>query len=110
MVVADDRTGALATAGACADVGFEALVVPYEHDSAPGAECVVIDLESRHLSTGAAAARARAVDPGAVHKIDSSLRGNWAHELVARRGEGGPHVPGRDRARGWTPGRGRRGP
>lgn len=84
MVVADDRTGALETAGACADVGFEALVVPYEHDSAPGAECVVIDLESRHLSTGAAAARARAVDPGAVHKIDSSLRGNWAHELVAR--------------------------
>jgi uncharacterized protein YgbK (DUF1537 family) len=85
IVVADDRTGALETAGACADAGFEALVVPYERYSAPGAECVVVDLESRHLPSEVAAARARTAPSSAVHKIDSSLRGNWAHELVARR-------------------------
>jgi uncharacterized protein YgbK (DUF1537 family) len=85
-VVADDRSGALETAGACADAGFEALVVPYEHESLPDAECVVVDLASRHLPSEVAKTRAAVAPTGAAQKIDSSLRGNWAHELVARHG------------------------
>ena len=46
----------------------------------------VVDLESRHLSSQQAASRAAAfkVSGPAAHKIDSTLRGNWARELVAR--------------------------
>ncbi len=85
-VVADDRTGALETAGACADVGFESVVVPYRDDVVLRADCVVVDLASRHLPSDEAALRARSAPAAAAHKIDSSLRGNWAHELVARHG------------------------
>jgi uncharacterized protein YgbK (DUF1537 family) len=83
-VVADDRTGALETAGACADVGFASIVVPDRHRLVPGADCVVVDLGSRHMASRDAVARARSAPATAAHKIDSSLRGNWAHELVAR--------------------------
>ena len=93
VVVADDRTGALETAGACADLGCEAVVVPF----GPGAErtvarCVVIDLGSRHLPGTEAAKRAAAAPDDAAHKIDSTLRGNWAHELVGRRRASGRRV------------------
>jgi uncharacterized protein YgbK (DUF1537 family) len=46
----------------------------------------VVDLESRHLSSQQAASRAAAlaVTGPVAHKIDSTLRGNWARELVAR--------------------------
>ena len=91
-VFADDRTGALETAGACADVGFEAIVVAHDGDAAPHVECVVVDLASRHLPSDLAAARASVAPGGAAHKIDSSLRGNWAHELVARHAAGGMPV------------------
>ena len=49
---------------------------------------VVVDLGSRHLSEVEARARAAAVEgvPARrrAHKIDSALRGNWAHEVAAR--------------------------
>jgi uncharacterized protein YgbK (DUF1537 family) len=46
----------------------------------------VVDLGSRHLSPPAAAERAAGLPTGVpvAHKIDSTLRGNWARELVAR--------------------------
>ena len=87
IVVADDRTGALETAGACADAGFEALVVPYEHDSAPGRGVCRRGPGVAPPAVRGCQGPCRTSRPtGAAHKIDSSLRGNWAHELVARHG------------------------
>lgn len=89
LIAADDRTGALEVAGACARAGRPVAVVAgievSAHVPVPG----VVDLGTRHLSSSAAAARAVAVDgiAGAMvhaHKIDSTLRGNWASELAAR--------------------------
>ena len=85
VVAADDRTGALEIAAEMAVVvGAPASVVV----GAPlGAACVV-DLGSRALPAGAAAAAAAQVDAvragWTAHKIDSTLRGNWAVELAAR--------------------------
>ena len=87
-VVADDRTGALEVAAALADrgsggaSGVTVTVWPAQMDG----EVCVVDLESRHLSSQQAASRAAAltVSGPAAHKIDSTLRGNWARELVAR--------------------------
>jgi D-threonate/D-erythronate kinase len=84
VIAADDRTGALETAGACADLGCDAVVVPHGIDTPLERGCVVVDLASRHLSPLDAGARAASIGPSAAHKIDSTLRGNWAHELVAR--------------------------
>ena len=84
VVAADDRTGALETAGACADLGCDSVVAPHGIDIARERGCVVVDLASRHLSPLEAGARAAVISAGAAHKIDSTLRGNWAHELVAR--------------------------
>jgi uncharacterized protein YgbK (DUF1537 family) len=89
-VAADDRTGALEVAAALADRGaggdggVPVTVWPGE-SSAPVA---VIDLATRHLDPAAAAGRAAELPSvGALaHKIDSTLRGNWAVELVARHG------------------------
>ena len=49
------------------------------------AECVVVDLRSRHVPPLEARRRAIALasDVRQVHKIDSTLRGNWAAELSA---------------------------
>ncbi len=98
-VLADDRTGALETAGACAEAGWEAVVVSVHGDALP-AEVVVTDLGSRHLdpasaaavATDAAAGTGRATRAAAfAHKIDSTLRGNWAAELLAlHRADGRP--------------------
>ena len=87
-VAADDRTGALEVAAALADRGaggVEGVGVTIWPEQSAGDVCVV-DLESRHLSAQQAASRAaglKVVGP-AAHKIDSTLRGNWARELVAR--------------------------
>ncbi len=92
VIAADDRTGALETAGACADRGCDAIVVPHGVDIDHERGCVVVDLASRHLSPLEAGARAASISPGAAHKIDSTLRGNWAHELVARQRTTGRRV------------------
>ena len=93
-VAADDRTGALEVAAALADrgaggaAGVTVTVWPEQSgwpEQSDVAVCVV-DLGTRHLSSQQAAARAaQLVMTGPVaHKIDSTLRGNWARELVAR--------------------------
>lgn len=99
-VTADDTTGALETAAACADLGLRATVSGAGAGVASGAvgstdgstdgvraDVTVIDLRSRHLEPLHARARLAAfvrrraaLD---VHKIDSTLRGNWAAEVGA---------------------------
>jgi uncharacterized protein YgbK (DUF1537 family) len=73
---------ALADRGAGGSAGVGVTIWP---EQSSGDVCVV-DLESRHLSSQQAATRAAAlvVAGPAAHKIDSTLRGNWARELVAR--------------------------
>jgi uncharacterized protein YgbK (DUF1537 family) len=84
VVIADDSTGATEAGAACADAGWMVEVVPFSAASS-GAECVVIDLRSRHVPPLEARRRAVALLPEVrhVHKIDSTLRGNWAAELTA---------------------------
>lgn len=90
LIAADDRTGALETAGALAHYG--AGVVPtltsLDDMSGVATRAAVVDLATRHMAADQASDRAMAVDSiGAdryAHKIDSTLRGNWASELVAR--------------------------
>lgn len=94
LVAADDRSGALEVAAGIADAVGPVPVVPWvgaTSDTEWGgfdATAVVVDLGSRHLDPATAAGRA--VEVGArrsgrhAHKIDSTLRGNWSHELVAR--------------------------
>ncbi len=57
---------------------------------------VVVDLATRHVVSDMAATRAVGVDAVDAdrygHKIDSSLRGNWASELMARHAETGRPV------------------
>ncbi|MBK5333324.1 MAG: hypothetical protein JJD93_15210, partial [Ilumatobacteraceae bacterium] len=88
MVTADDSTGATEAAAACADAGLTVHVVPFgivadAHLRADG--CVVVDLRSRHVTATEARRRITATTTAAhrVHKIDSTLRGNWADELAA---------------------------
>ncbi len=85
-VAADDRTGALETAAALADRGGAPVPVAVWPDLPPSTGSSVIDLWSRHVSAEEAAARAITLQPDArpAHKIDSTLRGNWAAELAAR--------------------------
>jgi uncharacterized protein YgbK (DUF1537 family) len=84
VVTADDSTGATEAGAACADAGWAVEVVPFGV-AATSADCVVVDLRSRHVAPGLARRRMRAVTTAArrVHKIDSTLRGNWADELSA---------------------------
>lgn len=88
VVTADDSSGATEAAAACADAGFDVDVVPFgvpspAVSSAQG--CVVVDLRSRHLPPGEARRRMVATTTSAhrMHKIDSTLRGNWAAEISA---------------------------
>jgi uncharacterized protein YgbK (DUF1537 family) len=89
VITADDRTGALETAGACADAGTGAVTVvvlagPGADQSADGLR--VVDLDSRHRSGPEAAAAAAETCDGQtrhLHKMDSTLRGNWAAEALA---------------------------
>ena len=96
LVGADDRTGALEAAGGCADAGTGAVWV--------GSAAVAATGIGRRGRSGQPAPGARRRRPGgrraldavghraAAHKIDSLLRGNWAHELVARARAGGRRV------------------
>jgi uncharacterized protein YgbK (DUF1537 family) len=88
LVGADDRTGALETAAAIADGGTGPVRV-FVHPAEPRpARVAVVDLGSRPLDHGEAATRASALDRLSArhhaHKLDSTLRGRWADELVAR--------------------------
>jgi len=102
VVTADDTTGALETAAACADAGWSAVVSTATADGATGPtahpvdlhlfdlhlfDLHLFDLRSRHLPTDEAAARLRAIverHPGLrAHKIDSTLRGGWPAEVSA---------------------------
>ena len=84
LVTADDRTGALETGGACADLGYRVRL-----DTVPvaGDDCVLLDLASRHLRPREAAERTLVAHRQAArfrcHKMDSGLRGNWPHEVAA---------------------------
>src|SRR4051812_9287183 len=85
---ADDRTGALELAAALADrgVGGGSGVPVSVWPNVADDPVSVVDLDSRHVAPHEAGLRAASlmiVGPSA-HKIDSTLRGNWAHELVAR--------------------------
>lgn len=89
-VSADDCTGALESAALCADAGWRTTMTASTVDPVPApvgtATCVVVDLRSRHLTGAEAAARLAAVARRRghrAHKIDSTLRGNWADELTA---------------------------
>jgi uncharacterized protein YgbK (DUF1537 family) len=84
LVAADDRTGALeVAAGLAAHLGPTVVAVRQ-----PVAGSCVVDIGSRSADRVAARARAVAVDAlGSrltAHKIDSTLRGHWAHEVTAR--------------------------
>lgn len=87
LVAADDRTGAFEVAGRLAERGNGPVTVTAWPDlpTRDGAtEVAVVDLGSRHLSPGEARARATSirVTRRRAHKIDSTLRGNWAEELA----------------------------
>jgi uncharacterized protein YgbK (DUF1537 family) len=88
LVAADDRTGALESAGALADGGIGTVPVHAWAIGPSDDAAAVVDLGTRHLDPAGAAALAASVDdvPAGrhTHKIDSTLRGNWAVELAAR--------------------------
>jgi uncharacterized protein YgbK (DUF1537 family) len=91
-VAADDRTGAFEIAALIAGVGGEG---PVRVSSGAPIEDGVVDLGTRSLAPAEARAAAAAVETAggwAGHKIDSTLRGNWAGELRARRQAGGRRV------------------
>ena len=90
LVTADDSTGATEAGAAFADAGWTVDVVPVGAGSSPtesasAADCTVIDLRSRHVDVDEARRRivGATTDAHRVHKIDSTLRGNWAVELSA---------------------------
>jgi D-threonate/D-erythronate kinase len=88
LVTADDSTGAMEAGAGCGDAGLTVDVVPFAVAStalASECDCVVMDLRSRHASTDDARRRMLEITSAAhrVHKIDSTLRGNWSAELVA---------------------------
>jgi uncharacterized protein YgbK (DUF1537 family) len=90
LIAADDRTGALETAGALAHdgAGVVPMLTSLGELSGVGSRAAVVDIATRHSVPDTAATRA--VSVGSIdatryaHKIDSTLRGNWASELVAR--------------------------
>ena len=95
LIVADDLTGAMDSAGPFAAAGVESWVVavPMRCDPATlkSARVVAVNTDTRHLSAHLAAARVRDIVRylGAggfdivVKKIDSTLRGNVVAETMA---------------------------
>jgi 4-hydroxythreonine-4-phosphate dehydrogenase len=95
LVTADDCTGALEVAGALAERTHRPVRAVIDHQRDPlslepsdDGTVLVVDLGSRHVAPDEAARRIVAsverVAPDVVaHKFDSTLRGNWASELVA---------------------------
>lgn len=95
LVLADDRTGALEVAGSLAGAVGPVPVVVHGGAAPPASPVLVVDLGTRHLPASVAAARASSSSlPAArrLHKIDSTLRGRWADELVAVRRTTGSRV------------------
>jgi len=104
LVVADDLTGAMDSAGPFAARGVETWVVamPLRGDPAAlaRARVVSVNTDSRHLAAREAAARVGAVvRPFAasgfdifIKKIDSTLRGNVVSETLAMRAATGRHA------------------
>lgn len=86
LVAADDRTGALEAAGRLADEGNGPVVVTAWPEVPSEGAVGVVDLASRHLSPGEARERTRSLPRcgRCGHKVDSTLRGNWADELAGR--------------------------
>ena len=87
LVVADDRTGAFETAAVVADHGAGAVAVTAWPDLAASDasnRVGVVDLDTRHIDPREARSRIASLPaPRRVaHKIDSTLRGNWPHELA----------------------------
>ena len=84
LVTADDRTGALEVGGTIADLGFTVRLAqaPESQD-----DCLLLDIASRHVSGVEAGRRVVAAHRHSAHhrchKMDSGLRGNWAHEAAA---------------------------
>jgi len=87
LVTADDSTGATEAGAACADAGLQVDVVPFgvPTPQTPDGGCVVVDLRSRHVTADVARERVAATtgERHRMHKIDSTLRGNWSSELQA---------------------------
>jgi uncharacterized protein YgbK (DUF1537 family) len=95
LIVADDLTGAMDSAGPFAEIGVETWVVaaPMQCDPATiaRARVVSVNTDSRHLPAAQAATRVREtvrrLGLGAfdvvVKKIDSTLRGNVVAETLA---------------------------
>ncbi len=81
-VAADDRTGALETAAELARSGAPVTVTVRAIAEMAG----VVDLGTRACSVDEATTRVATLPaaPWVAHKIDSTLRGHWAHELRAR--------------------------
>jgi uncharacterized protein YgbK (DUF1537 family) len=98
LIAADDRTGALETAGALAHdgAGVVPMLTSLSELSSVGSRAAVVDIATRHGAADMAATRAVSVDSidasRYAHKIDSTLRGNWANELVARHAANGHPV------------------
>ena len=86
LVAADDRTGAFEAAAALADQGIGPVPVTAWPEVTTDSPVAVVDLACRNLSPGEAAERAAGLASATfrVHKTDSTLRGNWSDELVAR--------------------------
>jgi len=95
LIVADDLTGAMDSAGPFATLGIETWVVavPMRCDPASlrSARVVSVNTDSRHLAAAEAAARVNAIVRHLgtdgfdiiVKKIDSTLRGNVVAETLA---------------------------
>src|SRR5215210_7918090 len=90
LIVADDLSGAADSAIACAAAGAETMVLLDPKSSPSGATVVAVDANSRPMAPEEAGLAAAAVverlyvqDTSILyHKMDSTLRGNWAIELA----------------------------
>src|SRR5262245_42129498 len=94
LILADDLSGAADCAGGCAAVGLECLVLLHPDVPMPVTPAVIaIDLDTRErpaseatLTLSQAIERAGdATSKVIYHKINSTLRGAWAHAVVAAR-------------------------
>jgi uncharacterized protein YgbK (DUF1537 family) len=90
VITADDRTGALEVAGVIADRLGRTVRVTTATGVDDAVERLVVDLGSRHLvATEAAAVAGGFAGTATAHKIDSTLRGQWAAEVASLVANGG---------------------
>src|SRR5262245_31309061 len=92
LILADDLSGAADCAGGCAAVGLECLVLLTPDVPVPARPAVIaIDLDTRERpASEATLTLVRAIERAGdatnkviYQKIDSTLRGAWAHAVVA---------------------------